>query len=925
MDNSKKLFLLDSYALIFRSYYAFIRNPMRNAGGMNTSTVFGFTLTLDELLRKENPTHVIAAFDASGPTFRHEMYQPYKANRDVTPEEIKESIPWVKDLLKAYKIPIFEQLGYEADDIIGTVAKIAEKEGFEVYMVTPDKDFAQLVSEKIFMYKPGRSGNPPEILGIPEVRKKFMIKDPEQVIDILALWGDASDNIPGAPGVGEKTAKKLIESFGSIEGVYENIGSLKGKQKENLENSREQVKLSKILARIKVDVPLELDLELAKRLPLEREPIEKIFNELNFKNLKERILGTKESVSNIKSGIQGSLFDSSVEQVLGTSSSHDTLQSIEHNYTLIETQEDFNKLIEQLHKLEAFCFDTETTGLDIINTELVGISFSWKSHEAFYLDLSKDPKVKSECLEKLKGIFEREDLLVVGQNLKYDLHILKNYNIHVKGKLFDTMVAHYLVAPDKRHGIDSIAFDYLNYEKIKTEDLIGKRGVNQKNFKDLEPEIVRDYACEDADITWQLYLLLAKELEEKNQDSLARNIEMPLVRVLMEMEHEGVSLDKNALKEFAAALRSELIEKEERIHTLAGQEFNISSPKQLGEILFDRLKITPGAKKAKSKQYSTSEDVLVNLVNEHEIVKKVLEYRSTRKLLNTYVEALPKLLHPRTNRLHTSFNQTLVATGRLSSNNPNLQNIPIREARGREIRRAFISSDQEHRFLSADYSQIELRLMAHLSKDENMIQAFLNEEDIHTTTASKVYGVEPKDVSREMRSKAKTANFGIIYGISAFGLSQRMRIPRSEASELIDGYFNSYPAVREYMDHCIAVAREKGFVETMFGRRRNLPDIHSRNAMIRGNAERNAINTPIQGTAADIIKMAMVLIYDRFRKNGLKSKMVIQVHDELNFNVPIKELDQVKTIVKSSMENVVELSVPLLIEMKDGNNWLEAH
>ena len=925
MTDSKKLFLLDSYALIFRSYYAFIKNPMRNAGGMNTSTVFGFTLTLDELLRKEDPTHIIAAFDASGPTFRHEMYKPYKANRDATPEEIKESIPWVKELLKAYRIPIFEQLGYEADDIIGTVAKIAEKEGFEVYMVTPDKDFAQLVSEKIFMYKPGRSGNPPEILGIPEVREKFMIEKPEQVIDILALWGDASDNIPGAPGVGEKTAKKLIESFGSIEGVYENIGSLKGKQKENLENSHEQVKLSKILARIKVDVPLELDLELAKRLPLEREPIEKIFDQLNFKNLKNRILGTEESISTLNIGIQGSLFESSVEQIPGISSLHDTVQSIEHNYVLVDTEEDFEKLAEQLRKLEVFCFDTETTGLDIINTEIVGLSFSWKSHEAFYLDLSRDPQVRSKQLEILKSIFERENLLVVGQNLKYDLHILKNYKIDVRGRLFDTMVAHYLVAPDKRHGIDAIAEDYLNYVKIKTEDLIGKRGGHQKNFKDLEPEKVKDYACEDADLTWQLYELLSEELKEKKLESLAYDIEMPLVRVLMEMEHEGVSLDKDALKIFAADLRKELIEKEEQIHTLAGHEFNISSPKQLGEVLFDRLKIKPGTKKTKSKQYSTSEDVLVNLVDEHEIVRKVLEYRSTRKLLNTYVEALPKLLHPRTNRLHTSFNQTLVATGRLSSNNPNLQNIPIREERGREIRRAFICSDNEHRFLSADYSQIELRLMAHLSKDDNMIQAFLNEEDIHTTTASKVYGVDSKDVSREMRSKAKTANFGIIYGISAFGLAQRMRIPRSEASELIDGYFASYPAVREYMDMCIAVAREKGFVETMFGRRRNLPDIHSRNSMIRGNAERNAINTPIQGTAADIIKMAMVLIYETFRKNGLKAEMVIQVHDELNFNVPLNELDHVKTIVKSAMEKVVELSVPLIIEMKDGSNWLEAH
>ena len=641
---------------------------------------------------------------------------------------------------------------------------------------------------------------------------------------------------------------------------------------------------------------MEYDLKLAKRQPLENEPLERIFDELNFKNLKSRILGIKEPISNLKHDVQTSLFESSIQHISNNSSPLNTILNVEHNYKSITSDEAFNSLIKNLGKLDSFCFDTETTGLDIIDSEIVGMSFCWKSHEAFYLDITKDASKKTRQIAALKEIFEREDVLIIGQNLKYDLHILKNYGIEVKGRLFDTMVAHYLVAPEKRHGIDAMAEDYLVYSKIKTEFLIGEKGKNQKNFIDLDPEIVRDYACEDADITWQMYELLVQELKEKQLTELAENIEMPLVRVLMEMEHKGVSLDKAALKEFAATLREYLVDKEKRIFDMAGQEFNISSPKQLGEILFDRLKIQTDAKKTKTRQYSTSEDVLQNLVDKHEIVGEVLEYRSTRKLLNTYVEALPALLHPKTKRLHTSFNQTLVATGRLSSNKPNLQNIPIREERGREIRRAFSSSDKQHKFLSADYSQIELRIMAHLSKDENMIHAFLNNEDIHTTTASKVYGVDPENVSREMRSRAKTANFGIIYGISAFGLSQRMRIPRAEAKQLIDGYFATYPGVKEYMDHCINRAKENGYVETMFGRKRNLPDIHSRNSMIRGNAERNAINTPIQGTAADIIKIAMVSIYDAFRKNGLKAEMVIQVHDELNFNVSLNELNRLKKL-----------------------------
>lgn len=925
MSKPKKLFLLDSYALIFRSYYAFLKNPMRNAQGMNTSTVFGFTLTLDELLRKEDPTHIMAVFDASGPTFRHEMYEPYKANRDATPEDIRESVPWVKELLKAYQIPVIEKLGYEADDIIGTIAKSAEKEGFEVYMVTPDKDFAQLVSEKIYMYKPARSGNVAEILGVEEVREKFRVENPGQVIDILALWGDSSDNIPGAPGIGEKTAKKLIESFGSVDGVYENIDSLKGKQKENLENAQEQVRLSRKLATICVDAPLEYDLELALRKPLEKAALSSIFDALGFKNLRARILGEEEVSNNSAKEQQGSLFGASVQSVIDEKGSQKNIASEAHEYHLVKGEKEVDRLMDTLGKLQKFCFDTETTGLDVIDSKIVGISFAWTAHEAYYIDFSGVEAIPKKILDQLNTLFEDKERLVIGQNLKYDLHMLKNYGIEIKGRLFDTMVAHYLVAPDRKHGLDAMAEDYFGYTKVTTEEMIGKKGAAQQNFRDLDPEKVKDYACEDADITWQLYEVLEKELEEKGLTSLAVDIEMPLVRVLMEMEHAGVSLDRGGLAEFAEDLRNELIGIEKRIFELAGQEFNIGSPKQLGEILFDKLRIVADAKKTRTKQYSTSEDVLINLVDKHEIVKEVLNYRSEKKLLNTYVDALPKLVHPSTGRIHTSFNQTLVATGRLSSNNPNLQNIPIREERGREIRKAFTSSDARHRFLSADYSQIELRLMAHLSKDENMIQAFLDKEDIHTTTASKVYGVDIQDVTREMRSKAKTANFGIIYGISAFGLAQRMRIPRSEARELIDGYFNTYPAVRTFMDECIQKAREKGYVETLFGRRRNLPDIHSRNAMIRGNAERNAINTPIQGTAADIIKIAMVSVFRAFREQGLSAEMIIQVHDELNFNVPVKELKTVKRIVRESMENAVGLSVPLEIDMNDGDNWLEAH
>lgn len=925
MTDKKKLFLLDSYALIFRAYYAFINNPMRNDKGMNTSTIFGFTLALDEILRKENPTHIAAAFDSKGPTFRHKVFPEYKANRDATPEDIHKAVPWIKKLLAAYQIPILEKVGYEADDIVGTMAKKAEKEGFEVFMMTPDKDFAQLVTGNISMYKPGRSGKPPEILGVEEVKEKFQVHDPIQVIDILALWGDSSDNIPGAPGVGEKTAIKLINNYGSVEGVYEHIAELKGKQKENLEKSKEQVALSKKLATIVLDVPIDIMPDQTERKAIKKEALEGIFKEMNFKNLGQKILSTSNVISSSQTGQQTSLFGSQEELSTEETLKLDSISTINHEYVLIEDEGQLKELIAKLKEQKIFCFDTETTGLNPIDAQLVGLSFSWEAHQAYYVNFLAESCDQSKWITLFKTLFEDQDSMKIAQNLKYDLHILKNYGINIKGQLFDTMVAHYLLHPDKKHNLDAISMDYLSYEKIKTEDLIGKKGRGQQSFANIDPERVKEYAGEDADITWQLYEKLSKEIEESGFRNLTEKVEMPLVQVLMEMEHAGVSINTSDLAVFADELRNDLIQMEERIFELAGIEFNINSPKQLGEVLFDRMKIEKGVKQTKSKQHSTAEEVLINLVDKHEIIQEVLNYRSAKKLLSTYVEALPNQINPRTNKIHASFNQTLVATGRLSSNNPNLQNIPIREKRGREIRRAFIPSSEKHVFLSADYSQIELRLMAHLSGDENMINAFKNGEDIHTTTASKVYGVDIKSVTKEMRGKAKTANFGIIYGISSFGLSQRMRISKTEAKELIDGYFLSYPGVRQFMDESIKSAREKGYVETMFGRRRPVPDILSRNQLVRGNAERFAINTPIQGTAADIIKIAMVNIHKIMKEKNLNTEMIIQVHDELNFDVLKSELEQVKKIVKNEMESAVKLKVPLLVDMDTGNNWLEAH
>ncbi len=923
----KKLFLLDAYALIFRAYYAFISNPMTNSRGMPTSTVFGFTLALEEILRKENPSHIAVVFDPPGPTFRHELFPEYKANRESTPEDIKVAVPYVKKLVEGFNIPVLEVDGFEADDVIGTLAKNADKEGFTVYMMTPDKDFAQLVSEKIFMYKPSRGGATPEVLGPEEVQEKFLVEHPHQVIDILALWGDSSDNIPGAPGIGEKTAKKLIGQFHSVEGVYENIEQLKGKQKENLVNFKEQVILSKELATISLNVPIKVSFDELKRREMNKEALQGLFQELEFKNIAERILSTaQETLPSPATGPQATLFgEASAEGMPNAASNLDSIETVAHQYKLIDNLQGVKELAKELAGLRAFCFDTETTGLDPLEAELVGIAFSWEAHKAVYVAFGEDPEEVLAWTEILKGPFLDPGIDKYGQNLKYDLHILKNYEIEVKGTLFDTMIAHFILKPDQKHNLNVLAEQYLGYSMVKIESLIGEKGKRQTSFRSVPPEKASEYAGEDADITWQLVHIFKKELDKEGFKSLYEQIEMPLIPVLMRMEHQGVKLDVDALNVFAEELREETLRVEQDIFKLAGTEFNISSPRQLGEVLFDRLKIIPDPKKTKTRQYATGEEVLIQLKDKHPIVERMLEFRSLKKLLNTYVSALPKLVKPGTGKIHTSYNQALVSTGRLSSVNPNLQNIPVREERGREIRKAFIPESQENVFFSADYSQIELRLMAHLSKDPQMIEAFVNEEDIHTATAAKIYKVDPQKVSKEMRNAAKTANFGIIYGISAFGLAQRMRISRSEARTLIDGYFENYPGVRKFMDASIGMAREQGYVETMFGRRRYLPDILSRNSVVRGNAERNAINTPIQGSAADIIKIAMIRIQASLDKLNFRSSMILQVHDELNFDVLPGELEKLKTTVLREMENAASLSVPLTVDWGAGSNWLEAH
>lgn len=928
-SGEKKLFLLDAYALIFRSYYAFIKNPRITSKGLNTSAIFGFLLTLEEVLQKQKPTHIAVVFDSSEPTFRHKMYSEYKATREETPEDIKKAVPYIKQLVEAYRIPILECPGFEADDIIGTLANKAAQKGFVTYMMTPDKDFAQLVSDRIFMYKPSRAGNESVIWGIKDVKREFNVKSPEQVIDILGLMGDTSDNIPGAPGVGPKTAMKLISEFGSIEELLKNTDKLQGRIKEILEKHKEQVLLSKKLVTINTNTPVEFDEESLKLEPPDKEKLKILFDELEFRQTASRILS--ESTENKDTLVVEQETKTSPETIQGTlfgeaavSETKLNIELVPHSYNLIQTREDLKKLAEELSKLEEFCFDTETTSINALESELVAIAFSWIKGKGYLVYFPENENEIKEMLSILKPVFENDRIRKIGQNIKFDIQVLANYGIEVRGALFDTMIAHYLLEPDMRHNMDYLAETYLSYRPVSIESLIGERGRNQKTMRSVPVEKIVEYSVEDADITLQLKELFEPKIIKEGMKELAENIEMPLIRVLACMERAGVKLDEENLKSIAVGLREDIIRLEGEIYALAGEEFNISSPRQLGNILFIKLKIDDKAKLTKTKQFITNEEILQKLVNRHPIVGKVLEYRGLKKLLTTYVETLPLLINKKTGRIHTSFNQAVAATGRLSSNNPNLQNIPVRDERGREIRKAFVPEDG-YIFLSADYSQIELRLMAHLSGDKNMIEDFISGHDIHTATAAKIFGVSFDEVTREMRSRAKTANFGIIYGISSFGLSERLNIGRKEAKELIDGYFASYPGVKQYMEESIKQAREKGYVTTMFGRRRYVRDINSRNQVVRGNAERNAINAPIQGSAADIIKIAMIRIFDQIRNKGLKSRMILQVHDELILEVAHDELELVKEIVISEMTGAASLKVPLKVDWGTGSNWLEAH
>jgi DNA polymerase I len=930
-DTSKKLFLLDAYALIFRAYYAFIKNPRVTSKGLNTSAIFGFLLALEEVLRNRKPTHIAVVFDTPTPTFRHEMFSDYKAHRDETPEDIKKAVPYIKRLIEAYKIPVIDYPGFEADDVIGTLARQASEQGFTTYMITPDKDYAQLVSGSVFMLKPSRSGNESILWGVEDIQKEFNVQRPEQVIDILALMGDTADNIPGAPGVGPKTAMKLISEYGSIEELFKNTDKLKGKLKEIIENNRTQIEMSKKLATIEQYVPVELNetaLELEVPDPVK---LKTLFDELEFKTVAARILSdidksekpreTSQLFPSPADTFQGSLFG---DEATSSTSSKDSIESVEHIYTLLEKSSDIREFVRTINTLKEFCFDSETTNIDPLDAEIVALTFSWEKGKGYLIHFPESQKETKIILEIVRPVFENPDTLKIGQNLKYDIQVLANYGIEVKGPLFDTMIAHYLLEPDMRHNMNLLSESYLGYSPVHIESLIGEKGNSQKNMRSVPVDKLMEYAVEDADVTYQLKQIFEPRIEKEGLGDLSQNIEMPLISVLAKMERNGVILNLEDLNAITINLREDIISLEKEIYVLAGTEFNISSPKQLGDILFIRLKLDDKARVTKTKQFITNEEILQRLTSKHPIVEKVLEYRGLKKLLSTYVEALPLLVDKKTGRIHTSFNQAVASTGRLSSNNPNLQNIPVKDARGREIRKAFVP-DKGHVFLSADYSQIELRLMAHLSKDKSMIADFLSGNDIHAATAAKIFGVNINDVTREMRSKAKTANFGIIYGISSFGLSERLTIGRKEAKELIDGYFNSYPGVKLYMDESIRKARENGYVTTMFGRKRYLPDIHSHNQVVRGNAERNAINAPIQGSAADIIKIAMIRIYNSMKTGNYSSKMILQVHDELIFEVVSAELEKLKEMVLFEMSNAVKLDIPLLVECGTGNNWFEAH
>ncbi|MEG1543301.1 MAG: DNA polymerase I [Tannerellaceae bacterium] len=920
-----KLFLIDAYALIYRSYYAFIKNPRINSKGVNTSAIFGFVNILEDILKTNNPTHIAVGFDPKGPTFRHEAYEQYKAQREETPEVIRQSIPIIKDIINAYRIPILEVPRYEADDVIGTIAKQAEREGFEVYMMTPDKDYGQLVSEHIFMYRP-KFGGGYETMGVKEVLEKYDLTSTEQVIDLLGLMGDASDNIPGCPGVGEKTAQKLLTEFGSIENLLANTDKLKGAIQKKVSENKEQILFSKFLATIKTDVPIRFDAAGCVLEKANDERLADIYNELEFRAFINK-LGNEPQKAVQKANTQPAMLDlfASESAAAPEYSTLTDLTTTPHIYHLVDTEEKRANLALFLDNQQFYAFDTETDSVEPLTAGLVGMSFSVKENEAWYVPVPADPEEARAVVECFSPTLQNPKIQKIGQNIKFDILVLRKYGVRMAGPLFDTMVAHYLLNPELRHGMDYLAETYLHYKTVHIEELIGAKGKNQRTMRNVPVEQVAEYAAEDADITLKLKNRFEPELDKEGLASLFYDIEMPLIYVLVSIEETGVTLDIAALKQSSIELTALLMALEGEIYEMAGAEFNINSTKQVGEVLFDRLKIDEKAKKTKLGNYSTGEEILEKLRFKHPIVGKLLEYRGLKKLLGTYVDALPELINPVTGKIHTSFNQTVTSTGRLSSTNPNLQNIPIRDEMGREIRKAFTADNDDCLFFSADYSQIELRIMAHLSGDAHMIEAFRSSEDIHAATAAKIYGVPLTDVTTDMRRKAKTANFGIIYGISVFGLAERLSIPRSESKELIDGYFLTYPRVKEYMDECIAIAKTKGYVETIFKRKRFLPDINSHNSVVRGYAERNAINAPIQGSAADIIKVAMVRIFTRFEAEGLRSRMILQVHDELNFNVWKEELDSVKRIVLEEMEGAIQLQVPLIADCGEGINWLEAH
>jgi len=941
-DTPKKLFLLDAFALIYRSYFAFSNNPRINSKGFNTSAIFGFTNTLLEILQKEKPSHIAVVFDMEGPTVRHDEFEAYKANREEMPEDLRKAIPIIVELIKGFNIPVLGIQGFEADDLIGTLAIKAEKAGFTTYMMTPDKDYGQLVDENTFIYKPARLGNGAEILGQAEICKKWEIRSVSELIDILGLMGDKVDNIPGIPGVGEKTAMQLIKDFGSIENLLQNTDKLKGKLKEKVENNKDMAIQSKRLATIILDCPIELDEEELKIKEVNKPALAEIFTELEFRGIAKKILGEdiggeeKLPVEKTKTkgdSNQGDLFASNdlfSDNASDTNDEpapviHKTISDIEHNYVLADTTEKINQLIHELNAVDEFCFDSETTSLNTLDAEIVGLSFAIKSHHGWYVPVPENKTEAKKILDLFVPVFSNSNKTLIGQNIKYDYQVLKNYGIDIQNKLFDTMVAHFLIVPDMRHNMDVLAETYLNYSPVSITELIGKKGKEQGSMRDVEIKKIKEYAAEDADITLQLKHRFAPELIENELDTLFQDIEVPLIKVLANMEREGINLDVNRLKEFSAQLQGDITNVEAEIQQFAGTKFNVSSPKQVGEILFEYLKIVDKPKKTKTGQYATGEDVLSKLENVHPIVSKILDYRELVKLKNTYVDTLPELVNKNTHRIHTSYNQVVAVTGRLSSDNPNLQNIPIRTERGRQIRKAFIPRDENHILLSADYSQIELRIVASISGDKNMCEAFQLGKDIHTATSAKVFGVPENEVTKEMRYKAKSVNFGIIYGQGAFGLAENLNIPRKEAQELIENYFKEYSAIKNYMDDTKAFARDNGFVKTLLGRKRWLRDINSNNATVRSFAERNAINAPIQGSAADMIKVAMINIAAEFEKQNFKSKMLLQVHDELVFDVYKPELEIVKPIIEKLMREALPLNVPVEVGLGVGDNWLDAH